>query len=738
VSTLIGQEAAVGQRSPVSWVVPGRAITLMASLRAHRALAMTIFAGMLVLGLVVAEALGSPRFYSEAILRVSPRAPSTEQGAAFSEYSYIPDYRDFLQQQVFEISSYAITSAALDSLGPKRYLWQHQGESNRRAAERLLWRLKVQLIPDTYLISVGLEGTRPGDLADVVNAVVSTYLAHEESQELSGAGQGLQLLKSEKSGLQQQVDTQRAQESQLAQELGVSGFEPGMVNPFSTSLVDANEALERAQRDVIAADAHLAAIHEQYDHVQALEIDPEADQMVLKNPEVAAAKAAMIQRREADYLQLVELGPKHPGRPALEAEIKNINDLLAGIDTNARDQIRSILLQDRNAKAQIAIATAEAGLDQARRVQKATEQEVTDLHAQVAATSAKYSTAVTLHENIDNQRKQIKDIDDQIRSMQLQTESPGFVSLASSASAPDVPEKGRRRAIFALFFIAALLFALVAANGIDLMDPRIKAPAELEALLGFEPLGSIPAPEGRSTREELRRIALGIIRQRRTSGIRSFVLTPVTSGTDTTSLALELARTLDELGARTVAIEANAAAPDRRYLETSRRNEGGRTVGLSETISEYVKPVSLAKGRFHAVNDAGDSLPARIPICRHSGKPRFSLECAQSLIDLALKSHDLVLLDAPSLKDSADAAMIIQMPAGAILVVRTGTDTMAEIETAAHDLEKLAPAVVGTIMTSGTATETSPTETSPLDPAEVELNVPRSYSDRDKPVKVSA
>src|SRR5271169_1061828 len=150
-------------------------------------------------------------------------------------------------------------------------------------------------------------------------------LSHEEDQELSGAGQGLQLLNKQKTEIQEQIDVERVQQSKLARELCVSGFETGLTDPFAKSLVDANEALERSRRDLISAKAHLASVQEQQNRVRNFDIESATDQMVLMNPDANAAKTGLIQKREADFLQLQGLGPKHPGRLALESEINKIN-----------------------------------------------------------------------------------------------------------------------------------------------------------------------------------------------------------------------------------------------------------------------------------------------------------------------------------------------------------------------------------------------------------------------------
>jgi hypothetical protein len=86
-------------------------------------------------------------------------------------------YREFVQQQVKTINRFDIVFAALQKLGDKRFLWQNRKEPDRIAAERLQGTLEIKPVPDTYQITVGLEGKKSEGLAEVVNAVVESYLA---------------------------------------------------------------------------------------------------------------------------------------------------------------------------------------------------------------------------------------------------------------------------------------------------------------------------------------------------------------------------------------------------------------------------------------------------------------------------------------------------------------------------------------------------------------------------------
>ena len=71
------------------------------------------------------------------------------------------------------------------------------------------------------------------------------------------------LLGERRANLQHEADAERAQLSQLAQELGVSTFAAGDNDPYNHTLADANEALDRQRRQLIIEQAHLATLQAQ-------------------------------------------------------------------------------------------------------------------------------------------------------------------------------------------------------------------------------------------------------------------------------------------------------------------------------------------------------------------------------------------------------------------------------------------------------------------------------------------
>jgi polysaccharide biosynthesis transport protein len=676
-----------------SWTVPSRSPTPLASVLAHKRLAMALMAVITLVGFTTAMNLGRS-YIAEATIRVSPVFPvSLDVGE--SRFSSSGDYRDFVQEQVFEIRNFATATAALDLLGPKRWLWQLPKEGDRLGAERLVGRLKVEPIPDSYLIRIELSGGKPDGLADIVNAVAQSYLSRTAKRELNGADVGFQLLTARQTEIEQNIVNDEHQLAGLTQELGMPSVEGALVNPYDKMLADSNAALAKARRSVLLAQAHLDAVKSHRKRIGDAEVEAKAEQQVAADrSETTTAKQELFQQREQDLVLLSGLGPNHPGRKALEAQIATTDRELAKLDQAALDRARSMLSDSEEATTSVEVSEAESNLEQMQSAEKGIEKEVESVKATAASFGTKYGRAVTVHDKLERENKDLQDVLERISLLRLKSQAPGVIALESAAMVPDVPQKSSRRMTFALFVLGALMMGVAVPTLIDLTDQKIKTADEFEAILGFPPLGVAMGSNGNSGREALRRIAFGIMREWRTSGIRSFLLTSVREGS-TAALSLALADELTDLGVRALAIEASLTGSTPRQLRPPLTGSGGST---SARVTKRLLPRVAKTGVFDAVEQSISESNGDANLQRAQNGVAHTFGYLREVVDRALGNHEIVLLAGPPLLDSADSILLVQMPAGAVLVARAGRDNVSEIAAAVRELERSVPPVVGAII----------------------------------------
>jgi uncharacterized protein involved in exopolysaccharide biosynthesis len=660
-------------------------------LLAHKRLAALIVIFVSVVGFAVA--ILHPRDYeAEATIRISPVATSSLAGEE-SQFSSNADYRDFVQEQVFEIDNFATATAALDSLGPNRSIWQLPNESDRHAAERLVKFLSVEPVADSYLVRIRLGSSSPEGLDTMVNAVAQAYLSRTAKRELDGTDVGLQLLTSRQSELQQNVANDQDQLAKLTQELGVSSVSSEMVNPYDKMVAESNAAVAHSRREVLLAQAHLDAVKSHRERIKDADVEAKAQQMAASGSESTTARQKLIDTREQALVELAGLGPNHPGRPALQAEIAETNKELANLDQSSLERARTMLADSEEATTSVDISEAESNLDQMQSAEKGIEKELQGVKSTAAVFGAKYSQAVSAQERLEREHKDLQDLQERMSMLRLKTQAPGVVALEAAAMVPDIPLNSKRRMIFVVFVLGSLVLGVAVPTAIDLMDRRLKTADEFEAVLGFPPLGVAMA--NGAGQESMRRIALGIMREWRTSGIRSYVLTSVRQGGNA-YLALALADELGDLGVRALAIEASLTGPNLDRPKTVSSAEAVAKISGRETKRLTPRGASTVAldGKVQSVPQTiGDKSLQR---ARNGNVPR-PFGFIRESVDRALGNHDIVLLAAPPLLSSADTAAIIQIPAGAILVARAGRDEVSDVTAAVRELERYAPPVVGAV-----------------------------------------
>ena len=710
------QYGAIARPASLSWLVANRTPTPIASVLAHKRLMLVIVAAVLLLGVATALYYGR-EYVAEATIRVSPVASASLAGEQ-SQFSSNADYRDFVQEQVFEIDNFATASAALELLGSRRWLAQAPGESDRFAAERLVKMLKVQPVEGSYLVRISLTGSDPEGLDEIVNAVAKAYLSRAAKRELDGTDVGLQLLTSRQSELEQSIANGQRQLADLTQELGVSSVSGTLINPYDKMVSDTNAALAHTRRNVLSAQARLDAVKLHRERIQDADVEAKAEQMAASGTDINTARQSLIAQREQALVELSSLGPNHPGRQALEAQITEITKELTSLDQSSLQRARRMLTDSEKATTSVDISEAESTLEQMESAEKGIEKELQGVKTTAATFGAKYSQAVSVQEKIERQGKDLQDLQERMSLLRLKTQAPGVVALDAAAMLPDVPEKSKQRLIFVIFALGSLILGVAVPTAIDLTDRRLKTIGEFEAILGFPPLG-VALANG-AGQESIRRIALGIMREWRTSGIRSYVLTSVRQGGNA-HLAIAIAEELADLGVRTMAIEASLTKSNGRHprptslpaeashpkptslpAEASHPKpttlpaeaivtSGRETKRLFPRVANTVALDSRAKSIPQTIADAGlQRLQNGSVVARPFGYVRDS-------VDRALGNHDIVLLAAPPLLSSADTAAIIHLPAGAILVARAGHDDVSEIASAVRELEKCVPPVVGAV-----------------------------------------
>ena len=655
----------------------GRPLKPLASLKAHRRLALALFSFVALAGLPLAWIKGKATYRSEATVYVAPRYAKNLAEDQELQFQSNSQYRQFVEQQVRTVNRYDIileTVARLDSAG----LWLNPGETAAQGAHRLQTSLGVRAVPGTYLIAVSLEGPSPAGLAPVVNGVVETYLAKQKDESVYASDTRIENLLGERRRLEAELAGKDSARNQLSSQLGVASFNEGLLNPYDKQLGDSQESLNSAVRRRIEAEAQWRVFDSASDPRAAKALRAAATERVDADKSYSSFKVTTQAKRGELSAQLSQLGQAHPGRPVLEKQI-------AALDAEERRYTTRLLQRFSEALVEERVSAYR----QSARIEEQLRREVDERAQQASWFAGYYHQGLRLNTEIERLSSRLRAVDERIDFLMLESTAPGFVRSSTPAFDRDIPVGGGRKKLFLLFVFAGLALAVAAPVAIDLFDPRIHAAGDLERLAGMPLLGWIlergPGETRAFAAEQERRLMVRLERDARLHDCSTLLFSGVKPGAGTSGMVLELARQLSASGVPAVAVELNAFKPDPRF------GDGTARPGVAEVLSGNARLED-------AVCAATPALPARIAVAGAPGVSRDGHHGLEGLFERLRRDYRVILIDAAPVLLSADTELQTGLVDAAVLVVEAEAVNRGEVRRALRTLENLEPQAAGLVL----------------------------------------
>ncbi len=648
-------------QQPAASSPPGSSfsIDILRSLRVHALTATLVTLLTFVLGLAVLIR-HHLMYAATAVVYVSPTFPATLTPDREQEYPY----ETYIAEQINTVTRYDVIADALHKL--PLGLVQRPGESEELAVSRLQKRLQVGRNGLTYQMFVTLQGGSPEHLAQIVNTITDSYIKKMKGEEFYGRDERLENLKQARDKVQQELSAALKEQDQLSQSLGVAiiGSDSDQLDTQVAKLrIDLTEAHEQR----IQAEAQLNSLENGSAGASSPALDGAADEIIASDPSLLALRSSMSQKRVLLLDQLAGLTSNNPLRKTTEEELALTEAGLQKLQTNLR-------------------AKAAARLEQKLRTEvRRTSMVEAKLNHDLQSNTVKATTAAPKFQRADELKAQITELqaryaamDERTRNLELESSSPGSVHMFSPARTPLGPQRSKFRELGIFLIPFSLVMGLSSVVAMDLLDPRVYSPLDIEQALGFSPIGSIFDDRDVTLQaydECALRLAAGIDQAARNAGVRTVVLSGVHSGAGTTTIVENLGSTLAKLGRKTLAIDASGGTPPVAFL----------TMGIN-------RPSSRAEnGAGNRADDGPHTGLQTGPVIAHA--VHSQLAPLTSFMDQAFKDltkeYDLVLIDAMPLPISAETEYLARFADVTILVTESGKTRKAQLKRASRLLERL-------------------------------------------------
>ena len=681
----------VGQDRSRVEVPPGAALI-------HESLIFCLWQSRWILLLSIALALAAgflylskstPIYTSTSKVYVEQTGPKIITG---TEEGVMTRSTNYLYTQTELLKSTPILAAAIDTAG----IGQLKTFANvDNPIAYLKKTIDVTVGKKDEIISVSFDCPYPAEAAQLVNALVDSYVTYHGTRKRSTSAEVLKILQNEKDRRSQELSEKlRAMMDFKRENIGLA---------FESS--QGNVILERLDRlSAVLTEAQLAAIESRsaYESTRKMVSDPtmlkqfvEAQRSksgyVSQDGEEAELKSRLDQLRLRRADRLREVKPDHPAIKALDTEIAHIQERIAGLTVQF-------------AQAQLQVAeqqylAAKEKQDQITKYFEEQRQQVVALNEQI--------TQYTILQSEWEQTKKLCDIlDDRIKELNV-TEDVGAlnISILEVARPATSPSKPQRARVMGFALVLGLMLGAGLALLRDWLDQKLHSAEEISAVLGVPVLGAVPSMSGRESivdrgqkvhldsgsraAEAYRTIRTAVFFGAPKDEAKTVLITSPAPLDGKTSLVSNLAIAMAQAGQKTLIIDADFRRPMQHEIFKIDHDHKGLSSVLAGTTT-------LREAIQHTEIKDLEVLPSG-PAVPNPSEMLNSTTFARTLEHLC-EGYDRIVIDSPPVMSVTDSQILAAICNITLLVLRAERSTRKASQQARDALSSVGAHILGAVV----------------------------------------
>jgi len=533
----------------------------------------------------------------------------------------------------------------------------------------------------TNILDLSYTARNPQLAADICNTLIANYVEHNFSQNYAATQQVSDWLSRQLGDLRKRLEASQEHMLTVQKDIGLVGIDQTQSIVLSR-LVDISHDVTSAESQRLVAEAKLITLQSAAPDVLA----------TLSGDSILLSLKGQLTTLQGEYAQLnVKYGDKNPRLLEIRSEMAEVNEAMK------REQAIVI------SRAQEEVNAAKQNQDA---LQRRLDQEKSSAYmgnskaVEYSLARREYESNRSLYDGLQ-QRLQEAGIIAGLHSTNIRKIDP--------ADAPDFPSSPVKSVNLTLGLLCGLGIGLVLSFMVEALDTNIKTIYDIEERLGLPMLGVVPQVDSKLLSPETfvrdATSALPGAWSRLAEAYRSLRTTILLSraGTPPQVILISSAKpsegktsitTLESIvfalnGARVLLIDSDLRRPS-VHLRFRIANKVGLTSVLTgkAVLEEAIVPVSSLPS-LHI-------LPAG-PIAPMPAELLGSLQM-QRLVEGLRSSYDFILIDTPPVLTVTDAAVLVSVSDGVVLVLRYGQATRNVVARASEILLRSGAHLLGVVL----------------------------------------
>lgn len=551
-----------------------------------------------------------------------------------------------------------------------------------RLTNSFLGKLKVSQVKRSQVINVAYESKNPKLAAKIANTIADQYIVGQLQAKFDATKKATDWLNDQLGELKQKVEaSERAVEQyrkthdllEVRKEVGLTQQQMSEVN---SQLI-----IARAQR------AEAEAKYQQVEAIANSGRDVDSVDEVLNSSLISGLRQqeSEVQRKYSEML--VEFGPRHPRMIQIQAELEDIQ-------AKVRSEVKKIA----------------AGLHNSMQVARAREASLSgSLRQMESKTSGSNQAEVELHA-LEREARANKALFETFLGRFKETASTQGIAQAdarviSFAEIPLGASYPKKNLLLMSSVTGALLFAIVLVFALEMLNPGVRSPEQIQELFNMSTLGIVPkvmdantvpheyllAKPQSSLAEAVNTLRISLSLLNPDAQVKSLLVTSSVPGEGKSTLSVLIARHSASAGQRAVLVDTDLRRPSIGKMFKLKDSALGLTDLLSHhdlTLNDVLvdDPETgmkiLTRGKSAYVN----------PI------DLFASQRMKSIVDDLREQFDLVVLDSAPIMAVPDARILSGLVDKTIFVLHWDLTPKKVVHSALHLLSKDGHATVAGIV----------------------------------------